>query len=130
MKKRDLFVEITLDAIYTVIDFIKNNLMTFANILNYIIPYVMYIIGQKIVTERGYVTVGCEVFIPLIYWIFIYYMRSAANKLGKGITIPLPSKRFTEIDDDGEVSIENRRVQELILYMADLEDWLERKGLI
>ena len=37
---------------------------------------------------------------------------------------------FTEVDDYGEVSIPNNRIQELILYLADLEDWLERKGLL
>lgn len=37
--------------------------------------------------------------------------------------MPLPKKRFTKHDDD-ETYIEESRVQELILYMEDLEDWL------
>lgn len=45
--------------------------------------------------------------------------------------IPIPEKRFTEIDkDDGMVSVDNNRIQELLLYVADLEDSLERKGLL
>ena len=75
-------------------------------------------------------SVGGEIFIPLIFCILIFFIKSYANKIGKGTTIPIPNKRFTEEDDDGEVSIENRRIQELILYTADLEDWLERKWLL
>lgn len=40
-------------------------------------------------------------------------------------TIPVPGKRFTEDRGDGEVTIEYARLQELILYMDELEDWLE-----
>lgn len=90
----------------------------------------MYFIGQKVCADRGQVTVGSELFIPIVVCVIIYYLRSYANKIGKGTTIPVPEKRFTEVDDYGEVSIPNNRIQELILYLADLEDWLERKGLL
>lgn len=125
-----ILVEVTLDALCAFAYFIKSNLITFANILNLIIPYVMYFIGQYVATTRNEVAVGGELFVPLVFIVVIYYLRSTANKMGKGHTIPLPDKRFTQVDEDGEVSIENRRIQELILYLADLEDWMERKGLL
>ena len=126
----EIMFEITIDAFNNVLYFIKNNLMVFATTLNTIIPYIMYIIGQQVMMDRNKFTVGGEIFVPLVFAIIIYYLRSTANKMRKGITIPLPDKRFTTVDDDGEVSIENKRVQELILYMADLEDWLERRGML
>lgn len=122
--------EITFDAFNNIIYFIQNNLILFANILNMILPYLMYFLGQALVVERNEVAVGGEIFIPTLFIIMIYYLKSSANKLGKGITIPIPDKRFTEVDDDGEVSVEHKRIQELLLYVADLEDWMERKGLI
>lgn len=41
---------------------------------------------------------------------------------------PVPVKRFTSEYLDGEVTIENSRLQEMILYVCDVEDWLESSG--
>ena len=121
---------IIVDVVRAVDYFITSNLRNFAWILNFILPYLMYIVGQNAYATRGYLGVGGELFIPIIFCVITYVLRSYANKIGKGTTIPVPSKRFTEVDDYGEVSISNNRIQELILYLADLEDWLERKGLL
>ena len=121
---------IVLDVVQAIYYFVTNNLRNFARILNFILPYIMYIIGQNVCAERGKIAFGGELFIPILFCVITYYIRSYANKIGKGTTIPVPEKRFTEVDDDGEVSIRNSRIQELILYLADLEDWLERKGLL
>ena len=126
----DVIIEVTIDAFCGFAYFIKNNLTNFANIISLILPYVMYFIGQYVALTRDSLSVGWEICIPLGCVVVTYYLRSAANKMGKGITIPIPEKRFTTVDDDGEVSIEHKRVQELLLYTADLEDWLERKGLL
>jgi len=125
-----VIIDVTLDAIANVLIFIENNLKNFANILNMVLPYLMYFVGQAAFKSRGYFAVGGEIFIPLVFGIIIYYIRSFANKIGKGITIPVPDERFTEVDEDGEVNVRNSRLQEMILYLADLEDWLERKGLL
>jgi hypothetical protein len=125
-----VLVEVTIDAFCNFAYFIKNNLTNFANILNLTLPYVMYFIGQYIAFNRNNISIGWEICTPIVFVVVIYYLRSTANKMGKGITIPIPDKRFTKVDDDGEVSIEHKRVQELLLYTADLEDWLERKGLL
>lgn len=128
------FLKITGAIIHDVVQairyFVTNNLRNFVRILNFILPYIMYIIGQKVCLERGKIAFGGELLIPIVFCVITYYIRSYANKIGKGTTIPVPEKRFTEVDDDGEVSIRNSRIQELILYLADLEDWLERKGLL
>ena len=128
------FLKITGAIIHDVVQairyFVTNNLRIFVRILNFILPYIMYIIGQKVCLERGKIAFGGELLIPIVFCVITYYIRSYANKIGKGTTIPVPEKRFTEVDDDGEVSIRNSRIQELILYLADLEDWLERKGLL
>lgn len=125
-----IIVEITHETIINVGYFIESNLRNFATILNVLLPYMMYFIGQYIAVERGKVAIGGEILIPLFFTVIIFYFKSTANKLGKGTTIPLPDKRFTKVEEDGEITIENKRVQELILYLADLEDWMERKGLM
>lgn len=125
-----IFVEITAEAICSINYFIKSNLRNFATILNVMLPYVMYFIGQRVALAKDGITIGIELIIPIAFIILTFYLNSTANKLGKGTTIPLPDKRFTKVEDNDEVTIENQRLQELILYLADLEDWLERKGLL
>ena len=123
-------VSIIVDVAKAIDFFIQNNLRNIAWLLNFILPYVMYLVGQNVCETKGYMAVGSELLIPIIACVVIFFIRSYANKICKGKTIPVPNKRFTQVDEFGEVSIENRRVHELILYLADLEDWLERKGLL
>lgn len=122
--------EITTNTVENTLYFVKSNLMRFANIINFILPYAMYFVGQYTAKDNGQIHVGTEIMIPVVIMLFTYYFKSYANKIGKGITVPVPEKRFTSIDDDGEVSVEHRRLQELILYIADVEDWLEKKGML
>lgn len=92
-------------------------------------PFGMYFIGQQMAVHRGYIAVGGELVIPIVVIIVVYYMKEISNRLNKGVRIPIPTKRFTEVDHEtGEVNVRQDRLQELILYLADLEDWLERKG--
>lgn len=131
MKKFVRFtIEILIEALNGFSYIVKSNLRNLAWLLNLLTPFIMYFIGQCVVLNRGYFGVGGEIFIPILILFVIYFLRSMANKYRKGTTIPVPEERFTEVDDDGEVSIRNDRLQELILYLADLEDWLERKGLL
>ena len=122
--------EIFVDVVRVIGRTIKSNLKNYAILLNTLLPYAMYFIGQNAALKKGKLAIGSELLIPSIVCMVIYLLKSYANKIGKGTTIPVPNKRFTEVDDDGEVSVRNSRIHELILYLADLEDWLERKGLL
>lgn len=130
MKFIHILVEILIDAVSNIRLFIESNLKHFASLISICLPYIMYVLGQYVSLDRGEICVGGEALIPIVIGLLVFFMNSYANKIGKGITVPVPEKRFTEVDDDGEVSIEHARIQELLLYTADLEDWLERKGLM
>lgn len=118
---------ITLDVWHEVTYFVQMNMRYMATLADMALPYGMYVLGQNLALSRGSIEVGGEIFVPVLCAVVIHYIRELTNKSGKGNTIPIPAKRFTEVDDDGEVSVENNRLQELLLYVADLEDWMERK---
>ena len=126
----NIVLEIFTDVFHNIKYFIKNNLMNIANVIYLLIPFLVYFIGQEVALKEGKLCISPEILIPIFLLILVFFLKSLANKIGKGITIPIPKKRFTQVDDDGEVSIENRRIQELLLYTADLEDWMERKGML
>lgn len=121
-----ILLEITMDIFRNIRYWFDNNARNFPTILNIILPYLMYYLGVKLKTRYIYLIL-C---IPVIVYLVSYYSKSYANKINKGSSIPVPSKRFTQEDEFDEVSIDQDRISELILYMADLEDFLSRKGLL
>ena len=116
--------EILIDAYFTIIYVAEKNINNLSNILLFCLPYIMYFLG------KGKIEINKYMIIPIAMFLVIMFLKTYANKIGKGSTIPIPERRFTEVDEDGEVSIDTSRTQELILYVADLEDWLERRGLL
>lgn len=123
-------IDATVDVFQNVTYFIESNLVNAANVLNFALPFLMFYLGQDVVLkEKVFTFISPVLLITVLVFICIYYLKAIANKIGKGITIPVPAKRFTEIDDDGEVSVEQSRISEMLLYMADLEDWFDKKGL-
>ena len=44
--------------------------------------------------------------------------------------IPVPSERFTTVDKDGMVSVDKNRIQEMIVYVCEVEDYLSDMGYI
>lgn len=129
------FIRITMDILYEVyyeiLDVIGGNLRNVAIIMRTGLPYLMWYIGADLYQQRGRFAVGGEIFIPVVVFMITYYIRQYANRLGKGERIPVPEKRFTEPgEEDGEYTVETKRMEEMILYMSNLEDWLQRKGLL
>lgn len=121
-----IILEITIDIISEAKYWFDSNIRNLPALLNIILPYLMYYLGVKIKTRHLYLVL----LIPVIVYLISYYSKSYANKINKGSAIPVPLKRFTQEDEFGEVTINQDRISELILYMADLEDFLSRKGLL
>ena len=116
--------EILIDAYYTIIYVAEKNINNLSNMLLFCLPYIMYFLG------KGKIEINKYMIIPIVMFLVIMFLKTYANKIGKGSTIPIPERRFTEVDEDGEVSVEVSRTQELLLWTADVEDWLHRKGLL
>lgn len=116
--------EILIDAYFTIIYVVEKNINNLSNMLLFCLPYIMYFLG------KGKIEINKYMIIPVVMFLIIMFLKTYANKIGKGSTIPIPERRFTEVDEDGEVSVEVSRTQELLLWTADVEDWLHRKGLL
>lgn len=93
-------------------------------------PFVTLFCCKYVYDFRGYSAIGGEVFVPIILVITGFILKSYARVSGNDhVDLPVPYRRFTQVDDDnGQVDVDYNRVQEMILYMADLEDWFERNG--
>lgn len=121
---------ITYEAWCTIRYIAVSSVYNVAVAISAVLPYAMCVLGQYAALQRGYIGFGGELFIPIIVGIVTYYMKAFGNRANKGSRVPIPVKRFTTVDEDGEVSIEQSRLNELLLYTADLEDWLEKRGML
>lgn len=123
MNRMKALKETFADGLVKFILFVESNLRNLALFLEALLPFVVY---SLTVLGHNFYVILAAVF---IYWFAIWFIKSYANKIGKGITVPTPSRRFTEEDEFNEITIDSSRIKELIIYMADLEDWLYKKGL-
>lgn len=96
-------------------------------VIVYFIPYVIiassYFVNCSVIASMNmfWLTVLTQV----ICFITMKYLKySEVEDTG----FPVPAKRFTSESRDGEVSIEKNRLQEMILYVSEVEDWLESSG--
>lgn len=119
-----IFDELTGEAFGSLLYAVQFNLRYVANIIQIATPYAMYVLG----CGKGAPTIGWELLIPACVVVFTFYIKGFANKANHGSNIPVPNERFTEVDGEGVVTIREDRLQELLLYTADLEDWMVRKG--
>ena len=90
--------------------------------LRFIIPYIIllfvYLYGFSI----------WVVILPVIVWVITSVFNIYLNQKNLGSNLPIPNERFTEDVGEGEIVIRNDRIQEMILYVNDLENWLRTNG--
>lgn len=133
MDMLDVVLETICELFTTIIRAIYNSLETVANMILYVfLPYSMFYIGQYFYSlENKFITIDLILLLPIITYIIVYIIKGILKKTGNSkSTMPIPKHRFTVLIDDDEVVIKKGMLNELILYVYDLEEWLERKGKI
>ena len=60
----------------------------------------------------------------------VKYIREVGYKLNHVTErgFPIPTQRYTEVDENGFIGIKETETQEAILYLRDVEDYLKSKG--
>ena len=95
---------------------------------------VLYLLPYVVIASAWFVSCSTVVLMNM-FWLTVlaqaicfisskYLKYSEVEDTG----FPVPAKRFTSESRDGEVSVEKNRLQEMILYVSEVEDWLESSG--
>lgn len=108
--------------------FISINIKYLIKLIDISIPYIYAYISIILYRDRNNIIIGYEVLIPIIAYIILSVLNSFLNKINKGYDIPLPRERFTTLNDNGNVSVDNSSINDIILYLYDLEEYLKSKG--
>ena len=108
--------------------FISINIKYLIKLIDISIPYIYAYISILLYRERNNLIIGYEVLIPIITYIILSVLNNFLNKINKGYDIPLPRERFTTLNDNGNISVDNSSINDIILYLYDLEEYLKSKG--
>ena len=108
--------------------FISINIKYLIKLIDISIPYIYAYISILLYRDRNNLIIGYEVLIPIIAYIILSVLNSFLNKINKGYDIPLPRERFTTLNDNGNISVDNSSINDIILYLYDLEEYLKSKG--
>lgn len=62
--------------------------------------------------------------------VLVKYIKEVGYKLNHVTErgFPIPTHRYTEVDENGFIGIKETETQEAILYLHDVEDYLKSKG--
>ena len=83
---------------------------------------VIYFVPDGI--EKAYVAIF-TIFAQVLMYVVTSYIEYSESK---GLDIPVPAERFTKVTEDDMVTVDSSRLQELLVYTSELEDWLELNG--
>lgn len=123
------------DVYYELCFIIDSSIHYFSRLILFLLPYAMLVTGVLLSNGDLYEIIKIYwwlLLVPIVISFITRYMKWYANKIGKGDECPVPvnGKRFTETDEEGMVTVDKERLPELLLYVADVEDFLEKKGIL
>lgn len=118
------------ETVWSVRDFFSGGSRVFSTLLFAAGPVIGLLLGEYVFSVRGYWACGGEVVVAFVIPAVAWFVRALNRASGTSCdSVPVPRKRFTRVDrDEGQVDVSQSRLMEMILYVADLEDWLERTG--
>lgn len=69
--------------------------------------------------------------VSILFTLFVRYIKEVSYKINNVTErgFPVPSKRYTNVDENGFVGVEEDLTQEAILYLFEVEEYIKRKGL-
>lgn len=88
-------------------------------------------IAIPVVLSQIYADITKLIIVSIVMTVIVHYITKVGKKLNNETygDLPLPRYRMTKIDSEGFVSlIDQDDMQELILYMNEVEQYLTKKG--
>ena len=83
-----------------------------------------------IVIAKTDLSISEMLFVSLGLVVLVKYIKEVGYKLNHVTErgFPIPTQRYTEVDENGFIGIKETETQEAILYLRDVEDYLKSKG--
>ena len=120
-----VLLECIKEMLQDVIRVLISNVYNFYKLLMFVCPYLMFYLGMNNIKA------SIALIVPVIVWIIASLVHRLANKNNKGDCVPVPRKRFTEVNEELDgYTINQEDINEIILYLGEVEDYLEKRRLL
>lgn len=120
----DVLVELYKSIKYRVV----NSVYIIALLLEFSMPYIMYRLGYSLYISRGGIYIGSELLLPIVLFFIVKVLKEYAKKKNIVDEMPIPDKRYTRVDEEGNVHMDRNKYMEMMIYVANVENYLERHG--
>ena len=69
--------------------------------------------------------------LSILFTLSVKYIKEVSYKINNVTErgFPVPSRRYTNVDENGFIGVEEDLTQEAILYLFEVEEYIKRKGL-
>ena len=129
-KSSNTFIKMVQTSYNSFVRFMRRNANALATFLIIVTPVLFLWLGIDSTLKRGCFAIGGEWFLVPFWLLIIWGLKSYSRVHNCSLNFPVPIKRFTTVSNDGEVYISEERLQELLIFVADYEDWLEDTGIV
>lgn len=104
--------------------FVKHGMIPVSNLIIVVNPFLCVLLYSRI-NDISRVFVAAFLNIVLSYVI-----KLLSDILNTGKAFPVPYKRFTVEDEYEGITVNRSDLEEMILFMNDYENWLDRNGYV
>lgn len=105
---------------------LTHNVMLLVTLVDMLVPLIALLIYMHI---EGPLDLLASLVVCFIIQVGVSVSRHFYMWQNERHNVPMPSERFTKDEGNGEVTIEYARLQELILFTYEYENWLEEQGM-
>lgn len=110
-----------------VITFLKQNGMRIYYLILFANPYLVWFFVNEDLRQNRVIPIIAYIF-PALLFLSAFVWKNAAKQTGYQQGVPIARKRFTRRDDRGRAEIDMGDLTEIVAYLAEVEDVLERRG--
>lgn len=121
------FIQTKVDSIRNFFEYDCGKLFKWIAVIVFIATPFATVFHHEVYTDLIGGTVAVAVILEFLCYIFYELSKFYG---AEATELPVPSDRFTTVDKDGMVSVDNSRIKEMILYVGEVEDYLSDMGRI
>lgn len=103
--------------------FLKHGIVPMAKLFVVVAPFLSVIAYAK--TE----SLSKSFAVSFVFLVSAFILKTYSNIINAGNDIPILEYRLTKEDEAYGVTANKEDIEEIILYVNDIENWIERKGL-
>ena len=104
--------------------YVKHGIKFFSKMMFIVCPFL------SLLSYIAYESVGISVAVSIAFIIIGYILEAMCFVLNEGKDFPVPYRRFTIEDEYDGISVKKDDINDMISYVCDVENFLEREGLM